>query len=108
MIANMNTMKTLKLSAALLLAAVFAAAPLTSLAAEKAKDEKKAAKPYLLKTCIVSDEKLGGHGAPYVFTHEGREIKMCCKGCVKDFKKDTAKYIKKLEVAEKKLEKKAN
>lgn len=104
----MKTMKTLKLCAAILLAATFAAAPLTGLAADKAKTEKKAVKPYLLKTCLVSDEKLGEHGAPYVFTHEGREIKMCCKGCVKDFKKDTAKYIKKLEAAEKKLDKKAN
>ena len=72
------------------------------------KAEKKAAKPYTLKTCLVSDEKLGEHGAPYVFTYQGREIKMCCKGCVKDFKKDSAKYIKKLELAEKNQDKKAN
>ena len=41
-------------------------------------------------------EKLGEHGKPYVFTHEGQEIKMCCKDCLKDFKKEPAKYLAKL------------
>ncbi len=70
-----------------------------------AADEKKPAKakPYPLKTCVVSDEKFGGDmGDPYVFTHEGREVKLCCKGCLDDFKKDSAKYVKKMEAAEKK------
>ena len=39
-------------------------------------------------------------GDPYVFTHEGREIKLCCKGCLKDFNKDSAKFVKKIEKAE--------
>lgn len=59
------------------------------------------AKPYTLKTCLVSGEELGGMGDPYTFTHKGREIKLCCKSCLKDFSKDTAKYVKKLETAEK-------
>ncbi len=95
-------MKKLKTLTTLALAATFLAGPLAGFAAEK-KDEK--AKPYKLETCLVSDEKLGGMGKPYVFTHEGREIKLCCKSCQKDFKKDPAKYIKKLETAEKKVKK---
>jgi len=67
-------------------------------AAEK---EKEKAKPYPLKVCVVSDEKLDSMGEPYVFTHEGREVKLCCKSCLKDFKKDTAKFVKKMEEAEK-------
>jgi len=61
-------------------------------------------KPYPLETCVVADEKLGADPSmkPYVFVHEGREIKLCCKSCLKDFKKDTAKYIAKIEAAEKK------
>jgi hypothetical protein len=59
-------------------------------------------KPYPLKTCIVSGEKFGGDmGKPYVFVHEGQEIKLCCQGCLADFKKDPAKYIKKLAEAQK-------
>src|ERR1043166_5066470 len=92
-----------KLTAAVLLSA-FLAAPILGLSAESKTDKK--AKPYPLKTCVVSDEKLGGdRGEPYVFTHEGREIKLCCKSCLKDFKKDTAKYVKKIEDAEKKEKK---
>ena len=41
-------------------------------------------------------------GEPYVFTNQGWQIKLCCKGCLKDFKKDTPKYMKKLEAAEQK------
>jgi hypothetical protein len=89
------------LTAAMLVAA-YLATP-AALAAES-KAEKKA-KPYPLTTCLVSGEKLGGMGEAFVFTHEGREIKLCCKSCQKEFKKDTAKYIKKLEEAEKKAKK---
>lgn len=95
-------MKKLKTLTAIMLAAAYLAAPMAGFAAEK-KVEKP--KPYPLDTCIVTDEKLGGMGKPYVFTHEGREIKMCCKSCLKDFKKDPAKFIKKLEAAEKKAKK---
>src|SRR5438477_12270399 len=100
-------MKTSKLLIATILLTGFLTAPFVGLSAD-AKDEKKTTKPkpYLLKTCIVSDEKFGGDmGEPYVFTHEGREIKLCCKSCLKDFNKDTAKYIKKIEAAEKKAKK---
>ena len=55
---------------------------------------------YPLDTCIVSGEKLGGEmGDPIQYTHEGRDIKFCCKGCVSMFEKDSAKYIEKLDAA---------
>jgi hypothetical protein len=61
-------------------------------------------KPYPLNTCVVSDEKLGADPGmtPYNFVHEGREVRLCCKSCLKDFKKDSAKYVAKIEAAEKK------
>jgi hypothetical protein len=69
-------------------------------------DAAKNAKPYPLKTCIVSDEKLEGDmGQPYVFVYQGQEIKLCCKNCLPDFEKEPAKYLKKLadaQAAEKK------
>lgn len=73
--------------------------------AATAADEKKTgvAKPYPLKTCVVADEKLGGDmGEPYVFVYQGREVKLCCKSCLKDFNKEPAKYLKKMDAAEKK------
>ncbi len=65
--------------------------------ADPAKPDAKA-KPYPLDTCIVSDEKLGADASmkPYVFTHKGQEIKLCCKSCLKKFDKDPAQYLKKL------------
>ena len=96
-------MKTINASNAALLLVAFCVAPVAGLAADK-KTEK--AKPYPLKTCVVTDEKLGEMGDPYVFVHEGREIKLCCKSCLKAFKKDPAKYIKKIEEAEAKTKKK--
>ena len=59
-----------------------------------------AAKPYPLNTCLVTDEAFE-HGKPYTFVHEGQEIKLCCKDCLADFKKEPAKYLKKLEEASK-------
>ena len=91
-------MKTLKTITATVLIAAFAAAPLAAFAAEKKDDTGK--KTYPLDTCVVSGEKLGGMGKEFVFTHEGQEIKLCCKSCLKDFKKDPAKYMKKIQEAE--------
>jgi hypothetical protein len=56
-----------------------------------------AVKPYPLTTCIVSGEALGTMGAPTVLVQDGQEVKICCKGCIKTFKKDPAKFLKKLE-----------
>ena len=70
-------------------------------------DDASKVKPYTLKTCPVSDEKLGEMGKPYVFTNDTREIKLCCKDCLKDFKKDPKKYVKKIEEAEAKEKKKS-
>ena len=87
----MNTLKALVV--------ILSLAAFGSFAAEEKPAAK--AKPYPLKTCVVSDEKFGGDmGDPYVFIHKGREVKLCCKGCLDDFKKDSAKYVKKMEAAE--------
>lgn len=77
---------------------------LATLAADKTEksDKSKETKAYPLDKCLVSDEKLGEHGKPYVFTEKGQEIKLCCKDCLSDFKKDKAKYLKKIEDASKK------
>ena len=90
-----SIMKTPRSLIAAVLTLAFAAAPLAGFA----EDKKPAAKPYPLDKCIVSDEKLGADPAmkTYAFTHEGQEIKLCCKSCQKDFNKNPAKYLKKLD-----------
>lgn len=93
---HMKNMKTTQSLTGIALGLILAASPLAASASEK-KDEKP--KPYPLDTCLVSGEKLGEMGKPFVFVHEGQEIKLCCKSCQKDFKKDPAKYLKKLEDA---------
>lgn len=90
-------MKTTRTLTAIVVAIACVAAPFAGFAEEK----KATAKPYPLEKCIVSDEKLGEMGKPYVFTHEGQEIKLCCKSCLKDFNKEPAKYLKKLDGAAK-------
>lgn len=91
-------MKVIKhLTVAILLSGMLAG-PFTAFGADK---EAKKPKPYPLDKCVVSDEKLGSMGKPYVFTHEGQQIKLCCKDCLKDFKKEPAKYVKKIEDAQK-------
>lgn len=62
-------------------------------------DKAEAARPYPLQTCIVTDEKLGEMGEPFVFVHQGQEIKLCCKSCKKKFDKAPETYLKKLAQA---------
>ena len=57
------------------------------------------AKAYPLQTCIVTDEALDGHGEPYVFVHNGQQIKMCCKDCLAEFQSDPDPYLAKLQKA---------
>ncbi len=103
----MKPMKTILMSA-LLMGAL--AVPL----AGNAGDNKSGKDTYPLTTCVVSGEKLGGDmGAPYIFTYKdpkikndpGREVRLCCPSCLKDFKKDPAKYLKKIDEAAAKAKK---
>jgi len=53
-----------------------------------------AAKSKPQTTCPV----LGGKIDKDVYVdHQGKRIYLCCKGCIDTFKKDPAKYLKKLE-----------
>lgn len=65
-------------------------------AADGAKEK---AVPYPLTVCLVGGEELGSMGKPYGFVHEGRQIMLCCKACEKEFKSDTAKFVKKFDDA---------
>ena len=69
-----------------------------------AEDANQPSDDYPLTTCVVSGEKLGGMGKPYVYqyktdTGSTQLVKFCCKGCVKTFQKDPATYLKKIEDA---------
>lgn len=97
-------MKKLKILTVATLVTSYLAAPVLLVAAETKAE--KTPKAYTLKTCPVSDEKLGEMGDPVVFTYEGREIKLCCKNCRKDFDASPAKFVKKIEKAEKSAAKK--
>jgi hypothetical protein len=83
-----------------LFATVLLAAPLAGLCADK----KDAPKPYPLDKCLVSGEKIGADKdmKPHVLTVDGQEVKLCCKGCLKDFNKDKAKFMTQIAEAQKK------
>lgn len=71
----------------------------------------KAKADYPIKTCVVSDEEIGGsmgEGIDYVYKQDGkpdRLVRFCCKDCRKDFDKDPAKYLKLLDEAAAKTKK---
>lgn len=54
---------------------------------------------YPLTKCVISEETLGEHGKPVKVTHEGTDVYLCCKACLKDFKKDPATYVKQVKDA---------
>ena len=56
---------------------------------------------YPLTTCVVTDEPLHD---PVVYTHRqtgkpDRTIRLCCEGCVEDFRGDPEKFLRKLDAA---------
>ena len=71
----------------------------------------KAKAEYPLKTCVVSDEKLGGDmgdAIDYIYKQEGkpdRLVRFCCKDCRKDFAKEPAIYLKAIDEASAKAKK---
>ncbi len=52
----------------------------------------KTAKPCPFKVCPVMGDPLDADA--YSFVYEGREFKFCCDGCMDDFEKDPAKFVK--------------
>ncbi len=103
----MRRMKNSRLISGIILAAAFAVLPL-SIRADDASPTASAdakAKPDMLTTCPVSGDKLGEMGKPYVFVYKGQEVKLCCPNCKKDFDKDPAKYLKKIQEAAAKAQK---
>lgn len=71
----------------------------------------KAKAEYPLKTCVVSNEEIGGSmgdGVDYVYQQPGkppRLVRFCCKDCRKDFDKDPAKYLQAIDEAAAKAKK---
>ena len=95
-----KTMKMIKTISALTLSAVVLAAPFAGLGAEQPGKSAAPLKPDKLTTCPVSGDKLGEMGKAYVFEYKGQQVKLCCKDCLKDFKKNPAKYVKKIREAD--------
>src|SRR5204862_5624524 len=55
---------------------------------------------YALKTCVVSDEPLGGEmGEPVDYLYGTRLVRFCCKRCPSKFEKDPAPFLAKLDQA---------
>ncbi len=54
---------------------------------------------YPTDKCIISDEGLGSMGDPLELVYEGRLVRLCCKGCVKSFKKNPAEHLAKINEA---------
>ena len=48
------------------------------------------------KICPVMDEPLNAMGGPWKINIEGREVFVCCKGCIKFWKKEPDKYFSKI------------
>ena len=104
----MNTQRSLRAGLAGLLLAIAAsfAPALRAADAPAAVDSPAAIATYPLTTCVVSGDKLadGDMGPPinYVYKEEGkpdRLVRFCCKGCIKKFKKEPAKYLKEIDDA---------
>ena len=86
------------LLAALLSATLLAPATADETNQAKARPATEKPKPYPLKVCLVSNEKLDNSmGEPVPYVYKGQQFKFCCKDCLAKFDKDPVKYVKRLE-----------
>ena len=88
----------------LLSLALLACTPVFAASKDKAPAPAKQPDTYPLKTCVVSEETLGSMGEFVNYVHKepgkpDRVVRFCCEGCIDDFKKDPAKYLKKIDDA---------
>jgi len=60
---------------------------------------------YPLEICVVSGQKLGAMGEPFIIKYQGKTVKLCCSKCLKEFNSDSAKFMTVLDEAEKKAAK---
>ncbi|MCA9307126.1 MAG: hypothetical protein KDA16_11365 [Phycisphaerales bacterium] len=63
----------------------------------KPQNDKPWGEPYTLDTCPVSGEKLGEMGEPVVKEYDGREVRLCCAGCIKKFEADKDRYWREID-----------
>jgi YHS domain-containing protein len=54
---------------------------------------------YPLTDCPISHEALGSMDKPIDLVHEGRLVRLCCKGCIKGFQKEPAKSLAMIDEA---------
>ena len=54
---------------------------------------------YPFTTCMVSGEALDSMGKPIELVYNSRLVRLCCKGCVKSFKKSPDKFLAKIDAA---------
>ncbi len=54
---------------------------------------------YPLKDCVVSGEGLHAMGKPIDIVHDGKLVRLCCKGCKKMLRKKPAEIVAKIDAA---------
>jgi len=68
-----------------------------------AADKPEIPKDYPLTHCPVSKEALGSGGmVPYKVTHDGTDVWLCCKMCLKKFNQAADEHVKTVREAAKK------
>lgn len=95
---NTNNMKKMKKINKMTIAfALFVMISLSSCLTTSTGLQSSMVNPYPSDYCIVTGNELGSMGDPISIGYKGREIKFCCKPCVKKFYKDPSKYLSNLE-----------
>lgn len=65
--------------------------------APKAQSAQRSGDPYTLGACPISGKKLGAMGDAIVKVYDGREVRFCCKMCIKKFEADPAAGFEKID-----------
>lgn len=88
---------------ACILAAAVAGSPAAAVGQET--KEKRKGDVYPLENCPVSGKKLGSMGEPVIYRHEGRELRLCCRGCLPRLEENMEQYLKQVDAKIRKTQK---
>lgn len=68
-------------------------AGMTIVSCSKSASTAENARPYPLKTCLVSGKDVGSMGRTVTKVYDGQEIKFCCPPCIEKFEARQAEYL---------------
>ena len=79
--------------------ACFASALAVAALGLNARAEEAPKSDYPLDVCVITNQPLDSMGGEVSMTHEGTEVKFCCRGCIGAFRRNPEPHLARIRAA---------